>query len=112
MEKSLQERIEHSARLLKKYPDRIPLIIEKSKHVTLDNYKYLLPNTITASTFMNIIKKKINIAYTQALFTFIKSNNEYVLIPMNETMDIVYDLYKQDDGFLYIRFGIENTFGF
>jgi hypothetical protein len=78
---------------------------------SLPNYKYLLPKEITACTFISIIKTKINIASTQALFTFIKSNDDYVLIPMNETMSEIYKMYRQPDGFLYMRFGIENTFG-
>jgi len=102
---------EYSNRLMTKYPDRVPVIIEKSDHITLPNYKYLLPKDINASTFMSIIKTKINIAAKQALFTFIKSNDDYVLIPMNETMSEIYKMYRQPDGFLYMRFGIENTFG-
>ena len=111
MQQNVEQNLDYSARLLVKYPDRVPVIIEKSDHVTLPNYKYLLPKSITTSTFMTIIKTKINIASTQALFTFIKSNETYLLIPMNETMGEIYKMFKQPDGFLYMRFGIENTFG-
>ena len=111
LDKQIEQRIDHSTRLLIKYPERVPVIIEKNEHITLENYKYLLPKAITFCTFMSIIKTKINIASNQALFTFIKSNATYVLIPMNENMGEIYKMFKQPDGFLYIRFGIENTFG-
>jgi GABA(A) receptor-associated protein len=70
---------------------------------------------MNVSTFICIIRTKINktlINSQKAIFTFVKKNeNNYILIPMNENMGNIYDNYKQDDGFLYIKFGIENTFG-
>jgi len=37
--------------------------------------------------------------------------NDYILIPLSETIEFIYNTYKNEDGFLYIKFGIENTFG-
>lgn len=110
--------IEKSTRLLNKFPDRIPVIIEKNEgnlKLDLQNSKYLLQKDMSVSTFICIIRTKINktlINSKKAIFTFVKKNEgNYILIPMNENMGNIYDIYKQDDGFLYIKFGIENTFG-
>jgi GABA(A) receptor-associated protein len=130
MEKSLNERIIYSQRLLSKYPDRIPLVIEKTEFIELENYKYLLPRNLLVSEFMCIIKTKMNKALDEkkAIFTFVKSNacsvasqspkeiackssENYILIPMSETVENVYNIHKNSDGFLYIKFGVENTFG-
>jgi GABA(A) receptor-associated protein len=120
--KTFQERIYCSNKFLHKYPDRIPLIIEKNEkneNIVLENYKYLLPKDVTMSQFISIIRTKMNITSKKALFTFVKNSKEsynspkesYVLVPMNESIGNIYSIYKNDDGFLYIKFGIENTFG-
>jgi GABA(A) receptor-associated protein len=109
---TLSEKIEYSCKLSKKYPDRIPVIVEKSKEITLTNYKYLLPKQITVSTFLSIIRTKMNITENQALFTFVKTRNlDYVMVPMSETISSVFETHRSEDGFLYIRFSVENTFG-
>ena len=61
--------------------------------------------------FIAILRTKINITEKSAIFTFIKSSNGYVLVPMSETVESMYDLHKCQDNFLYIKLGIENTFG-
>ena len=127
--KTFEENKYYSNRLTYKYPDRIPVVIEKNEHIALENYKYLLPKNITIGQFMSIIRTKMNIASKQALFMFVKSYNSpkesynspkesynspkesYVLVPMSETIENIYNIHKNGDGFLYIKFGIENTFG-
>ena len=105
--------IEVATRLITKYPDRIPVIIEKTKDIILPNYKYILPKNISMCTFLSTIRTKMNIAEKQAIFTFVKNGQGkgYVLVPMNETMGSIYNIHKSKDNFLYIKFGIENTFG-
>jgi GABA(A) receptor-associated protein len=120
--KTFEENKYYSNRLTYKYPDRIPVVIEKNEHIVLENYKYLLPKNITIGQFMSIIRTKMNIASKQALFTFVKSyssskesynsqKESYILVPMSETIENIYNVHKNRDGFLYIKFGIENTFG-
>ena len=59
MEKTLQERIDYSNRLIYKHPDRIPVIIEKGE-IQLENCKYLLPKDMFVCNFLSIIKTKMN----------------------------------------------------
>ena len=97
--------------LINKYPDRIPVIIEKNEKIILTNYKYLVPKKLFMSGFINMIRTNMSITEKQAIFIFVKSCKGYVLVPMNESMENIYNLYKCDDSFLYIKFGLENTFG-
>jgi hypothetical protein len=110
MENTSQEKINF---LLKKYPDRIPVIIEKCNFLNLTNNKYLLPKQMYVSYFLSIIRTKMNKTFDskKAIFTFVKSGNSYFLINLNENIENIYNQYKEPDGFLYIKFGIENTFG-
>ena len=108
---SLNEKKLYHLKLQTKFPDRIPIIIEKTNDIVLDNYKYLLPKNITVSTFLSIIKKKIKNTKNQALFTFVKNNDNYIMVPITDTIESLYHSYKSEDNFLYFKFGIENTFG-
>ena len=112
MDKTLQERIIYSNRLIYKHPDRVPVIIEKGE-IELENYKYLLPKDMFICNFLSIIRTKLNKTFDsrKAIFTFVKGEKDYFLIKLNETFKNVYNDYKNVDGFLYIKFGVENTFG-
>ena len=109
---SLLERTTESAKIIAKFSDRIPVICESiikiKQHIPpSDKIKYLVPGTLTIGQFMFIIRKKINLSPNQALFLFVNGN-----IPSTST--IMNTLYKKDkdiDGFLYINYSGENTFG-
>ena len=94
-----------------KYPDRVPIIIEENE-IKIEARKYLVPSNLKISEFLALIRKKIKINKFEAIFTFVKENeNNYILMKMNETVQSVYNEYKQEDGLVYLKFKIENTFG-
>ena len=106
MFKTTEERSLYCQKIMKKHPDRIPVIIEQSDTIKLDNYKYLLPKEVTLATFLSIIRTKINTTEKQALFTFVKSYNGYIMCPLSETMENLYQNHRSEDNFLYMKFGI------
>ncbi len=108
-----QQRVEESSRMLKKYPSRRPIICDRSSHhnkdiPTLDKRKYLVPDDCTIGDFMYVIRKRIKIPPEKSIFLFIADMN---MVPISKTINEVYDEYKDDDGFLYITFAGESTFG-
>jgi len=107
---NFQKRLEESKNIIQKYPDRIPIIVEKSDHCifnNIDKSKYLVPKDMTIGQFIYIIRKRIHLESNQALFCFI--NN--ILPPTNNLISNIYNELKDDDGFLYIIYSSENTFG-
>lgn len=56
---------------------------------------------------MYVIRKRIKLSPEKAIFIFV--NN--VLPPTAALMSSIYDEHKDDDGFLYIAYSGENTFG-
>jgi hypothetical protein len=108
----METRIEFSGILLQKYPDRVPVIIKRNPADKIlrdiDREKYLIPKNLRVSEIHNIIRKKITLDSKQALFIFV---NGGVLVPMNTSILEIYNSYKNDDGFLYIVYAAENTFG-
>ena len=108
--KSLEERKLESSSIIQKYPNRLPLIVtkaEKSNVNDIDKKKFLVPNDLTVGQFIYVIRKRIKMDAKQALYMF--CNN--TLIPGNMLLREAYSLYKDADGFLYLQFSLENTFG-
>ena len=110
-ENSLEKRLEMSNKILKKYNDRIPVYLSRCKKCLLDdvdNHKYICPNILTLGQFMFTIKKKLKLKPEEALYLLINEKN---ILPSNIEMINIYKDYKDDDGFLYISYCSENTFG-
>ena len=108
--KTFEERSSESSNIIQKYPNRIPIIVEKSKGcklIDIDKNKYLVPNDMILSQFIYTIRKRIKLESSQALFFFIDNNVPTNSSPIGE----LYNLYKDKDGFLYITYTSENTFG-
>ena len=108
---SLQKRKDESERMLKKYPDRVPIIVERdagAKSISdLDKKKYLTPRDITIGQFIYVIRKRLKLSSEKALFVFIGSNIPDTARPIDQ----IYDQFKDEDGFLYLTYTEENTFG-
>lgn len=104
------KRLEESTRIIQKYPDRIPVIVEKGPGKDtpdLDKKKYLVPKDITVGQFVYILRKRINMSAEKAMFIFVEN-----IIPQTSiTLNVLYNQYAQDDKFLYITYTTENTFG-
>ena len=110
MNKTFQERLEESSKIKNKYPDRVPVICEKNPGSgldMLDKKKYLVPNDLTATQFLFIIRKRLKLASEKGIFLFV--NN--IIAPSTHTMIELYNQFKHADGFLYMNYTEENVFG-
>lgn len=109
---SFENRLEMTRRIKERYSSRIPIIVLQPEHNNnipkLSQYKYLVPDDLTVSQFMFVLRKRIKLDHSKALFMFV---NRSVLLNGSMYMDLVYNQYKSDDGFLYITLAGENTFG-
>jgi len=107
---SLEERLEESKKIIEKYPERIPIIVEKqctSDIPEIDKHKFLVPSDITVGQFIYIIRKRIKLQPDKSIFVFIKN----ILPPPAANMCDIYNKYKCEDGFIYFTYAGENTFG-
>tara|TARA_B110000008_G_C16925648_1_gene546591 strand:+ start:1175 stop:1597 length:423 start_codon:yes stop_codon:yes gene_type:complete len=105
---SLEDRKYQSERIMKKYPNRIPVICNVSiKLPALDKHKYLIPDNMNSTDFFFILRKRLKLNENKAMYFFVKDKT---LIP-NILMSRVYNKYQDEDGFLYIFACSENTFG-
>ncbi|KAI8545381.1 hypothetical protein RHMOL_Rhmol07G0035500 [Rhododendron molle] len=138
-EHDLAKRHAEAARIREKYPDRIPCLLsaaananllpvmdllgfgkprkfyvcvivekaERSDIPNIDKKKYLVPADLTVGQFVYVIRKRIKLSAEKAIFIFVDN----VLPPTGAIMSTIYDEKKDEDGFLYVTYSGENTFG-
>jgi len=97
-------------RIRLKYPNRIPVICEKNEKsdlANIDKKKYLVPDDLTVGQFVYVIRKRIKLTPEKAIFLFVKET----LPPTSHTMKQLYEANLDEDGFLYVVYSGENTFG-
>ncbi len=112
----LEERKKKSFKMTSLYPDRVPVIVEmSSSSASYTNYssashkiKYLVPYDISMGQFIKILRDKLKLEPSIALFFFI--NNK--VFPITSLIGNIYKENADEDGFLYIEFCEENTFGY
>ena len=72
------KRKQESQKIREKYPDRVPVICEKdpkSKMKSIDKTKYLVPNDLTVSQFSYIIRKRLELDKSSALFLLVSGKH-------------------------------------
>lgn len=75
--------------------------------MTIDKRKYLVPADLTVGQFVYVIRKRIRLPAEKAVFIFVND----ILPPTAALMSVIYKEHKDPDGFLYITYSGENTFG-
>ena len=108
----LNERIEESKRVLKKHPDKVPVIVQiaetaKKDFLPIKKTKYLVPVEMTIGQFVYVLRKQINISADKAVFVFVNG----LLPPTAEMMGVLYNMHKDIDGFIYCIIQGESVFG-
>ncbi len=109
-EHELPSRSAEASRIRSKYPDRIPVICERSPGSDIDDIdkkKYLVPADLTVGQFIYVVRKRIKLHSEKSLFLFVNGK----IPPSSQLMSVIYDENQDDDGFLYIVYSGENTFG-
>ena len=100
-----------SKKIREKYPDRIPIIIEKDKKdnsiPNIDKNKYLTPSDLSIGQFMFVIRKRLNLDSNQTIYFFCDNT----LIPSSTLICQLDQTKKFEDGFLRIIYAGENSFG-
>ncbi|ODV68348.1 hypothetical protein HYPBUDRAFT_155474 [Hyphopichia burtonii NRRL Y-1933] len=106
----LEKRKSESQRILQKFSDRLPVICEKVENSDIqdiDKRKYLVPGDLSVGQFVYVIRKRIRLPSEKAIFIFVND----ILPPTATLMSTIYEEHKDEDGFLYVLYSGENTFG-
>lgn len=100
---SFDERKSEYARASK--TDRIPILVKTDSNMKLKNFKYLVQPDMQLSNFIGVIRKRLDISNSEALFLLDSSKR------LPKLSDLTSDLPKSDDGFIRVSISKENTFG-
>ena len=104
----LDERRAEAGKIRRKYPDRIPVIVQKAPKALLgdiDKNKFLVPSDLTVAQFMYIIRKRMSITPEQVFFLFVND----VLPATSATMGAIYEEFNEEDSFLYVAYSDQST---
>ena len=112
-----EERISESNRIIAKYPDYIPVIIDCSEKLgQLKKQKFLVPSEVSASHLLHSVRKQFETKKSDAIFMFCYDT----MICPTTMMKTIYADYKtknkitdkgDTDKFLYIDMNLESVFG-
>ncbi|CAA2993356.1 Ubiquitin-like superfamily [Olea europaea subsp. europaea] len=88
----------------------VQVIVEKagrSDVPDIDKKKYLVPADLCIGQFVYVVRKRIKLSAEKAIFVFVDN----ILPPSASLMSKIYEDHKDEDGFLYMTYSGENTFG-
>jgi len=107
---TFEYRLRESTLIKEKFPDRLPFIVERrpgTNYEEISKNKYLVPTELTIAKFIYTLRKRLRLTPEQALYVYI--NNQ---LPSNSSLIVdIYNEYKNEDGFVYMFYAMENTFG-
>jgi len=108
---NFERRAEVARKMKEKYPDRIPVIVEKapkSQIPTCQKKKFLVPHDLPVGNFTYEIRRNMDgLQESQTIFLFVNNT----LPSAAELMSNLHKNYADEDGFLYITYSGENIFG-
>lgn len=104
------KRAAEARRIREKFPGRVPVIVEraaKSDIPQIDKQKFLVPGDLTMGQFVYVIRKRLALPAEKALFVFVGNT----LPTTGSLMREIFGQYADPDGFLYVQYSGESTFG-
>ena len=106
------QRRKECEKIRNQFQDKIPIICEKdpkSNIRDIDKTKYLVPSDLTVSQFNFMIRKRIEIEKEAAFFLLANGKHS---ITGDTLLSEIYEKYQDpEDGFLYITYASELTWG-
>ena len=109
--KTFDQRKLISQNILEKYPDKVPIILEKDPTNKIQEFKktkFLSERKYTVSEFTQKIRSEMKLPEEEALFLSVKGKYS---ISGQKIMENIYNTYKDEDGFLYIMYTSELIYG-
>ncbi|KAF5896033.1 microtubule-associated proteins 1A/1B light chain 3C-like [Clarias magur] len=110
--KCLATRKDEVCTIRSKFPNKVPVIVERcireKRLPLLDKTKFLVPHELTIGQFLCLLRSKIALEASQALYLLISGKN---MCSMTASMAEVYSQHGDADGFLYMTYASQDMFG-
>ncbi|CAK9297167.1 unnamed protein product [Gordionus sp. m RMFG-2023] len=97
----------------KSHPGKIPVIIERHKNEKilpiLNKYKFLIPQELTISHLLGILRNRISINSMQTIYLLIADGKS--MCNLSCPIVDVYQNFRDPDGFLYMKYASQEFYG-
>lgn len=100
-----------SKELLELHPNHVPIVLElhdPNGDFKMKKSKFIVPTNITLGRFSVTVRENLTLTAYSSLLFFINDND--ILSP-NLIISVLYNKYRHEDGFLYVKCQVESTFG-
>jgi GABA(A) receptor-associated protein len=103
-----EQRLNEFKRIIQKYPDRIPVVINiVGEGLILNKRKYLVEMDMLMIHFQHTIRQRLKVGPNESIFFFYENT-----IPNpTQTLGQIYKEGPSEDGFMVLTLAKENTFG-
>ena len=102
-----------SNRIRLKYPNRIPTLIYPKSHQEpqIDKNKYLVPLDLMLSSLIAVVRSRLGLTKEKVILFIIKKGTQVFIPHGDQLIGFLYDMYRDENGFLFINYFIENAYG-
>ena len=105
-----------SDKIRSKFPSRIPIILEQARATDFplnDNMrrKFLVPGELTVGQFLYTVRKRLQLPSSVSVFLATQRDDKTIMHPTARLLAQVDAETRDPDGFLYMTYTGENTFG-
>lgn len=109
--KNFTDRSKDALNIKTQHPSKIPVIVERSTSEktlpVLDKQKFLVPDHVTVTELIRVLRRRLDLAPGQAFFLL----SERGLPPGTQTLAELWESDHDEDGFVYVFYAAQETFG-
>lgn len=114
-----QKRKDDCARILKRYPERVPVICEKAPRAgagvpQINSKKFLVPKQMTVSQLIVVVKNQLenegHPGYNPNTSLYFTLRNR-TAVGQGTVLETAHQKHASEDGFLYMHYSEETAFG-
>ncbi|EAY08620.1 Microtubule-associated protein, putative [Trichomonas vaginalis G3] len=112
MELQSLDRSNNIMTMLNKYPDHIPVIVERDPHCTtlpdIKNKKFFVTKTLSVGNFVYCVRNRLDINEKDAIFLFVDNT----LPNPSDNLGAIYEKHKSEDQMLHCTYSSDSAYGF